>query len=199
MRITKIAWIMFATISCYIYPEPCPPNEDIVRTLEEPDDHTLRLFSLEAFLKVFIEPELSSRYALAILSNSIETGIPAGIITGVILRESSADSGAIGPPIRVSSGGYDNAIGLMQVVPYYWEGAFPLCGKNLFNPETNICYGAHILRFYIRETNGDIRQALMRYSGHARRYSSYVYEYIGEYHIYNELGGYINDSLLGPR
>lgn len=86
------------------------------------------------------------------------------LVAAIILVESKND------PYAVSRVG---AIGLMQVMPYHWHGAYPDCGQDLFDPDVNICYGTRILAHYLRVANSTA-DALDRYSGGARRYAEKV-------------------------
>ena len=86
------------------------------------------------------------------------------LVVAVVLAESGGNARA------VSSVG---ALGLMQVYPRYWQGIYPECGVDLFDVETNICYGTRILRHYLDRAKADsLSLALNRYSG----YIAYGYE-----------------------
>jgi hypothetical protein len=65
---------------------------------------------------------------------------------------------------RVSHAG---AVGLMQVMPSYWNGNFPECG-DMFELEGNMCYGVRILKYYL-ETTPTQREGLLQYNGCASR------------------------------
>jgi soluble lytic murein transglycosylase-like protein len=66
----------------------------------------------------------------------------------------------IDPSARSSVG----ARGLMQVMPGH-RGQWRACPNDLDEIESNICYGAQIYKQYLRETNGKVEAALLRYNG----------------------------------
>ena len=71
------------------------------------------------------------------------------------------------------------AVGLMQVVPR-WHPEKLKKDKDpvvqLKNPVTNIKVGSLILAEYLRKNSGDLRKALIKYSGNASNYSEKVIE-----------------------
>lgn len=93
--------------------------------------------------------------------------LPPELVLSVIEVESHFDRFA------VSRAG---AQGLMQVMPF-WKDELGRRDDNLTDPETNLRYGCHILQFYLRREDGDLRKALAAYNGSSgsRRYSDKVY------------------------
>jgi soluble lytic murein transglycosylase-like protein len=94
--------------------------------------------------------------------------VPISLILAIIQTESGFDSRA------TSSAG---AIGLMQVMPatlrdFTARSAPP---TNIQDPAGNIYVGTSILRRYIDDADGDMQQALSRYSGGTRGYARRVY------------------------
>lgn len=67
-----------------------------------------------------------------------------------------------GHPLAVSSAG---AVGIMQVHPPAWQGVFPDCGEDLFDPQVNACYGVRILGYYLIRHDGNEFSALAAYNG----------------------------------
>ncbi|MGF6602815.1 soluble lytic murein transglycosylase-like protein [Paraburkholderia sp. GAS448] len=94
--------------------------------------------------------------------------VPISLILAIIQTESGFDSRA------TSSAG---AIGLMQVMPatlrdFTARSAPP---ADIQDPAGNIYVGTSILRRYIDDADGDMQQALSRYSGGTRGYARRVY------------------------
>lgn len=81
------------------------------------------------------------------------------LVARLVRSESWVDSTA------VSSVG---ALGLGQVRPEIWLGAFPSCGQNLLRVRDNVCHTVRILRYYIERAGGDMHEALAGYSGGCR-------------------------------
>jgi soluble lytic murein transglycosylase-like protein len=52
----------------------------------------------------------------------------------------------------------------MQVMPGH-RGQWKKCPNSLDDIESNICYGAQIFRSYLRQENGHVEAALLRYNG----------------------------------
>lgn len=92
--------------------------------------------------------------------------LPWRLVVGVILTEN--------PWLKPDTVNYYGATGLMQVVPRIWSGEFPACPQDLQSVAGNVCYGSAILRRYLRRTDGDLRLALRKYSGGAKRYHERV-------------------------
>lgn len=74
-------------------------------------------------------------------------GLDPRLLRAVIAVESAFDSLAFNPN--------DPSYGLGQVMPYHWRHAYTkACGseatpETLMDPEINLCYSAHILRYFI--------------------------------------------------
>lgn len=56
------------------------------------------------------------------------------------------------------------AQGLMQIMPF-WLKLSGQPGGNLFHENTNLRLGCTILKYYLKRSHGDIREALQRYNG----------------------------------
>ncbi|WP_438273407.1 lytic transglycosylase domain-containing protein [Zhongshania guokunii] len=56
------------------------------------------------------------------------------------------------------------AQGLMQVMPF-WKKEIGRPEDNLTEPDTNLRYGCHILKFYLDKEKGNLHRALARYNG----------------------------------
>lgn len=94
----------------------------------------------------------------AAMENGLEKGLQPELILAVIAVESTFREDAVSPV---------GARGLMQVMPRYHPKKIQKIGgaKRLFDPESNIFVGAWILEQYLGLSNGDLRQALLRYNG----------------------------------
>lgn len=103
----------------------------------------------------------------------ITYGMRTGISPRVLLAVASVESAF--NPRAVSSA---DAHGLMQLVPFWWWNVYRKeCGAwNPYNARMNICYGAHVLRFYLDRHNGNYFSALSAYnSGYARSTAGHEY------------------------
>jgi len=68
------------------------------------------------------------------------------------------------------------AVGLMQIMPF-WGKHFNLKSiEELFKIQTNIESGVKILKFFLDEQNGNMKEALYRYVGGCKKYSNKVLE-----------------------
>lgn len=86
-------------------------------------------------------------------------GLSPELVLAVIEVESQFDRFA------VSRSG---ARGLMQVMPF-WIKEIGHPQDDLFHPRTNLRYGCTILKYYLDLTDGDVREALVRYNGGAEK------------------------------
>jgi hypothetical protein len=94
------------------------------------------------------------------------------LIKAIIQVESSGRSSV------VSAAG---AVGKMQVMPSTakWLG-LPHSKEELKNPSINIYVGSRILSYYLGRENGNLRKALIRYSGGDRKYPDRVFKTLRE-------------------
>lgn len=99
-------------------------------------------------------------------------GLAPELVLAVIDVESRFDRFAI------SSAG---ARGLMQVMPF-WLDELNQPEANLFDITTNLRFGCTILKFYLDQEDGNLRQALARYngSGGRRQYPDKVFTALSE-------------------
>lgn len=106
-----------------------------------------------------------------------ENPIDERLIKAIIQVESS------GNPKTISKKG---ACGLMQVRYAIWHIELRKMGiirtkQCLFNPEKNMKAGKYILTKYLKETDGNLEKALVKYSGNAKDYVKKVMEAKREY------------------
>lgn len=93
----------------------------------------------------------------------------------------------IGDSTAVSTSG---AVGLMQIMPSYWENAFPdQCYGvgNLFNRKRNACVGVRVLRHYYIE-HGNWDQAVRSYLGTTDSVAENAYVERFERHLASIMG-----------
>jgi soluble lytic murein transglycosylase-like protein len=105
-----------------------------------------------------MNPALARRVAWPLVENAYERGLDPATVVAVIMVESN------GRP-HVTS--FMGARGLMQIMPMHrgqWQG----CGDDLFDIESNLCYGTSILAWLLGRFNGDERRALLAYNGCVR-------------------------------
>ena len=105
------------------------------------------------------DDRLARRVAASLIKEGRRTGISPDILLAVLLVENPD----LNPTARSSVG----ARGLMQVMPLH-RGQWRACPGDLDGIENNICYGAQIFRSNLRESNGDVERALLRYNGCVR-------------------------------
>ncbi|MGQ0813758.1 MAG: transglycosylase SLT domain-containing protein [Gemmatimonadota bacterium] len=102
------------------------------------------------------DARLARRIATALVRESRRAGLEPDILLAVLLVEN--------PWINPSARSPVGAHGLMQVMPGH-QGNWKACPGRLDEIEPNICYGAQIFRAYLREENGQVARALLRYNG----------------------------------
>ena len=101
------------------------------------------------------DERLARRIATALVREGHRTGLAPDILLAVMLVENPWINPAARSPV--------GARGLMQVMPAH-SGKWRACPGGLDDIESNICYGAHIFRDYLRRT-GNVETALLRYNG----------------------------------
>jgi soluble lytic murein transglycosylase-like protein len=102
------------------------------------------------------DERLARRIATALVREGHRSGIAPDVLLAVLLVEN--------PWINPSARSPVGARGLMQVMPGH-QGQWKKCPASLDGIESNICYGAQIFRSYLREENGQVEAALLRYNG----------------------------------
>ncbi len=101
-----------------------------------------------------VDEGLARQVAWPLVANAYERGIDPATVVAIILVESS------GRPEATSNVG---ARGLMQVMPLH-QGHWG-CGPDLYDIESNLCYGTSILGWNLDRFDGDERRALLAYNG----------------------------------
>jgi len=96
------------------------------------------------------------RWEEVIVPVAIDRGLDPDFVTALVWMESRGDSRAVGPV---------GAVGLMQVMPremgYRWRPS----RDTLMDPATNLAWGTRTLAIIIRQSRGDIFNALAAYNG----------------------------------
>jgi soluble lytic murein transglycosylase-like protein len=82
--------------------------------------------------------------------------LPPELVLAVIDVESNFDRYAISSA---------NALGLMQVMPFWLKELGETDMNRLFEVEFNVLLGCRILKYYLDMEDGDLIQALARYNG----------------------------------
>jgi soluble lytic murein transglycosylase-like protein len=104
-----------------------------------------------------VDQGLAEEVAWPIVENAYRRGIDPATVVAIILVESS------GQPRATSQVG---ARGLMQIMPLH-RGSWG-CGPDLYDIESNLCYGTNILKWNLARFHGDERRALLAYNGCVR-------------------------------
>jgi soluble lytic murein transglycosylase-like protein len=105
-----------------------------------------------------VNADLARRVAWPLVEYSYDRGLDPATVVAILLVESG------GRPHATS---FVGARGIMQVMPMH-RGRWPGCGDDLYDIETNLCYGTSILAWFLRLHNGDERRALLGYNGCVR-------------------------------
>lgn len=139
-------------------------DELIVRAdqIQHALDSVDRLFAneVEPLAQVIMEYRNDERLARRVATALVKEGRRAGIDPDILLAVLLVENPWINPSARSPVG----ARGLMQIMPGH-RGQWKKCAASLEDIESNICYGAQIFRSYMREKNGDVESALLRYNG----------------------------------
>jgi len=133
-------------------------TRDISRRLAQVD--SIYFASIEPIERVLLhyrdDPALARRIATALFREAQRVDLEPQILLAVLLVEN--------PWLKPSAVSPVGALGLMQVMPWH-SGRWSACNGPLIEIETNICYGAQIFAANLRDTNGNVERALLRYNG----------------------------------
>ena len=102
-----------------------------------------------------VRRELARKVAWPLVENAYQRGLDPATVVAIVLVESRGRPGATS---------FVGARGLMQIMPLHaglWRG----CGTDLYDIETNLCYGTSILADNLQRFGGDERRALLAYNG----------------------------------
>jgi soluble lytic murein transglycosylase-like protein len=102
------------------------------------------------------DPVLARRVAVALVREGRGAGVPAHLLLAVLLVENPWVNPAAVSPV--------GARGLMQVMPLH-RGKWRPCPPVLDDIDANICHGARIFAGYLKQQDGNVERALLRYNG----------------------------------
>lgn len=99
--------------------------------------------------------------AQRIVQQSKKWNVDAHLITAIVTVEN--------PLLTSKARSAKGAVGVMQVMPFWKRSFARVCGSNLQDDATNICYGIQVLKAHMKETKGNMNRALLSYSGCSNR------------------------------
>jgi soluble lytic murein transglycosylase-like protein len=125
------------------------------------------------------DEELTRRIAVSLVREAHRANLEPRVLLSVLLVEN--------PMLETRARSFVGAVGLMQVMPLH-RGQWRACRPDLESIESNICHGAQIFASYLRQSDGNIDRALLRYNGCVRGtntpnchgYPSWVYARAGK-------------------
>ena len=143
------------------------------------------------------DPELTHEIAVALVREAHRAGLEPRVLLSVLLVEN--------PMLETRAQSFAGAVGLMQVMPLH-QGHWRACRPDLESIDDNICHGAQIFASYLRQSNGDVDRALLRYNGCVRGtntpnchgYPSWVYARAGKVSMLSWLNAARNHSRPEP-
>ncbi len=98
-----------------------------------------------------VSPQMAQQVAPVIIANAERYDLPPLTVAAMIQQESSYRA-------QVSSGA--GAVGLMQIMPKYWQKN---CPGDLYQVDINIACGSYILNRY-QQSTGSVKKALAYYN-----------------------------------
>ena len=98
-----------------------------------------------------VSPQVAQQVAPVIIANAERYDLPPLTVAAMIQQESSYRA-------QVSSGA--GAVGLMQIMPKYWQKN---CPGDLYQVDINIACGSYILNRY-QQSAGSVKKALAYYN-----------------------------------
>lgn len=166
-----IAMVLVGTIPLEIA-QSLKPQSAIVHQ----DPHQVAKNKLIRFIAmVYHQPAgIAKRIVDAAYVHARASGLSPMLVLAVVAKESS---------FKPDAQSHYGAVGLMQVVPRFHKNEIAAINhpSGLKHPESNIATGTRILGKYIKSSHGDVKQALHRYSGGARRYVQRVQRFADEF------------------
>jgi soluble lytic murein transglycosylase-like protein len=143
-------------------------------SFEDRFDAEVWLFDMSSRMSRFIkDPEERLTFLRSVHREASAAELSPELVLALIEVESYFDRYAVS---RVG------AQGLMQVMPF-WKKEIGRPEDNLTQPDTNLRYGCHILKFYLDKEKGNLHRALARYNGSLGR-NTYSAKVIGFWHDY---------------
>lgn len=135
---------------------------------------------IEAVLRTYRDdPELTRQIAMSLVREAHRANLEPRVLLSVLLVEN--------PSLETRARSFAGAVGLMQVMPLH-RGQWRACRPDLESIDSNICHGAQIFASYLRQSDGNVDRALLRYNGCVRGtntpnchgYPSWVYARAGK-------------------
>ncbi|HEX6588978.1 MAG TPA: transglycosylase SLT domain-containing protein [Longimicrobiales bacterium] len=125
------------------------------------------------------DEEVTRKIAVALVREAHRANLEPRVLLSVLLVEN--------PMLEARARSFVGAVGLMQVMPLH-RGQWRACRPDLESIDSNICHGAQIFASYLRQSDGNIDRALLRYNGCVRGtntpnchgYPSWVYARAGK-------------------
>ncbi len=125
------------------------------------------------------DEELTREIAVALVREAHRANLEPRVLLSVLLVEN--------PMLETRARSFVGAVGLMQVMPLL-RGHWRACRPDLESIDSNICHGAQIFASYLRQSDGNIDRALLRYNGcvngtntpNCHGYPSWVYARAGK-------------------
>ena len=115
---------------------------------------------LQRVLEHYDAPEnLARRIAVALVREGRRVDVDPRLLLAVMLVEN--------PDLDTTATSSVGARGLMQIMPLH-RGEWKACKGGFITVGTNICYGARIFAWNLRQSGGNVEQALLRYNGCVR-------------------------------
>lgn len=115
-----------------------------------------------------VNPQQAHTLTNAVLYYARHVGINPVRLAQRIIVESHANPTALGPPVY-ACGMLGRAMGLGQIISACWWGVYPQCGtRSLLDIDTNVCYAAHIWKYYYLASDGKVDEAHRKYLGCVR-------------------------------
>jgi len=102
------------------------------------------------------DPQLVRRIAVALVREGRRTQLEPRLLLAVLLVEN--------PWLDPEAESFVGAKGLMQVMPFH-RGQWAPCAPRLDDVDANICHGAQIFAWNLKQTDGNVDKALLRYNG----------------------------------
>jgi len=171
--------------------EAAEPDDEVGRLMERARSADLALRQVEDIYSEEVapiaevlrsyrnDPELTHEIAVALVREAHRAGLEPRVLLSVLLVEN--------PMLETRARSFAGAVGLMQVMPLH-RGQWRACRPDLESIDSNICHGAQIFASYLRQSDGDVDRALLRYNGCVRGtntpnchgYPSWVYARAGK-------------------
>lgn len=125
------------------------------------------------------DEELTRKIAVALVREAHRANLEPEVLLSVLLVEN--------PMLEARARSFVGAVGLMQVMPLH-RGQWAACRPDLESIDSNICHGAQIFASYLRQSDGNVDRALLRYNGcvngtntpNCHGYPSWVYARAGK-------------------